>query len=215
MNIVISGTSSGIGKATALLFLSRGHFVYGIDIKDSTIKNENYKHFICDIRSKNLPKISDIDIIIANAGVQDESLAIDVNLIGTINFVNEYKQSKNLKSILFVISASARNGAEFPMYSASKGGLVSFMKNMALNLSGKGITVNSVSPGGVITPLNEHIIDNKDLYNKVLNETLLNKWADSEEIAEWIYFITVINKSMTGEDILIDNGEMLKSNFIW
>ena len=54
-----------------------------------------------------------------------------------------------------------------------------------------------------------------EIPDEVLNETLLHKWASSEEIAEWVYFITVINKSMTGEDILIDNGEMLKSNFIW
>ncbi len=49
----------------------------------------------------------------------------------------------------------------------------------------------------------------------MLNETLLNKWATAEEIAEFTYFVSVINKSMTGEDIFIDNGEKLKSNFIW
>ena len=48
-----------------------------------------------------------------------------------------------------------------------------------------------------------------------LDETLLNKWATPEEIADFVYFVSVINKSMTGEDIFIDNGEKLKSNFIW
>ena len=47
------------------------------------------------------------------------------------------------------------------------------------------------------------------------NETLLDKWASEEEIAIWAYFVTAINQSMTAQDILIDNGEMAKSNFIW
>ena len=72
-----------------------------------------------------------------------------------------------------------------------------------------------MSPGGVITPLNRHILESKDLYRKVLDETLLNKWATAGEIADFVYFVGVVNKSMTGEDVFIDNGEKLKSNFIW
>lgn len=215
MNILISGTSSGIGRATALKFLAMGHTVYGVDREDSTIDEKFYTHFKQDIRDKDLPKIKDIDIIVANAGVQDENEAIDTNLNGSIHFVNNYLNSKSLKSILIMASSSARNGAEFPLYSASKGGLLSYTKHLANELASRGVLVNSISPGGVITPLNRHIIDDEKLYEEVKNETLLHKWASAEEIAEWIYFITVINKSMTGEDILIDNGEMLRSNFIW
>ena len=39
--------------------------------------------------------------------------------------------------------------------------------------------------------------------------------VDIMDIADFVYFVSVINKSMTGEDIFIDNGEKLKSNFIW
>ena len=215
MNILISGTSSGIGRATALKFLAMGHNVFGVDREDSTIDENNYTHFKKDIRDKDLPKIKDVDVIVANAGVQDENEAIDTNLNGSIHFVNNYLNSKSLKSILIMASSSARNGAEFPLYSASKGGLLSYTKHLANELASRGILVNSISPGGVITPLNKHILDDKKLYDEVKNETLLHKWASAEEIAEWIYFITVINESMTGEDILIDNGEMLRSNFIW
>ena len=147
--------------------------------------------------------------------MQDEAEAIDTNLNGSIHFVNNYLDSESLKSILIVASSSAHNGAEFPLYSASKGGLLSYTKHLANELASRGVLVNSISPGGVITPLNRHIIDDEKLYEEVKNETLLHKWASAEDIAEWIYFITVINKSMTGEDILIDNGEMLRSNFIW
>ncbi|MBR3235822.1 MAG: SDR family oxidoreductase, partial [Atopobiaceae bacterium] len=116
---------------------------------------------------------------------------------------------------LFVASASARNGAEFPMYVASKAGIVGYMKNLALNLASRGITCNAISPGGVITPANDHILNSKRLYQAVLNETLLGKWAEASEVADLAYFLTVVNRSITGEDILMDNGEMLKSNFIW
>lgn len=45
--------------------------------------------------------------------------------------------------------------------------------------------------------------------------TLILKWANAEEIAEWAYFVTVVNKSMTAQDILIDNGEAAKAEFVW
>ena len=101
------------------------------------------------------------------------------------------------------------------MYAASKGGVVAYMKNVALRIAKYNATSNSISPGGVITSLNEHIINDEHLYQLVKNETLLDKWASEEEIATWAYFVTVINQSMTAQDILIDNGEMAKSNFIW
>ena len=112
-------------------------------------------------------------------------------------------------------SSSASNGAEFPLYAASKGGVVTYMKNVALRIAPFQATSNSISAGGVITPLNQHILDDENLYKKCLNETLLNKWAKDSEIADLTYYLTNINKSITGQDILIDNGEQLKSNFIW
>lgn len=215
MKVLISGTSRGIGKAIAENFLSFNHEVVGMDILESSIDHPNYTHYQMDIRSKDLPDIDKINIIIANAGVHEDKDAIEVNLQGSVHFVEKYLNSKELMSVLFIASASAKNGSEFPIYAASKGGLVSYMKNLASRLAPKGVTVNSISPGGVMTHSNDRIINNKEKYDAVLNETLLHKWASPEEIADWAYFITVINHSMTGEDLLIDNGEMLKSNFIW
>ncbi len=124
-------------------------------------------------------------------------------------------KGNDIKSILFIASASARSGSEFPEYVASKGGLVSYMKNVALRVAKWGATSNSLSPGGVTTDLNLRVMTDKEKWQQIMNETLLPKWASAEEIAEWAYFVTVINKSMTAEDLLIDNGEFAKSNFIW
>ena len=89
------------------------------------------------------------------------------------------------------------------------------MKSTALRIAPYGATANSLSPGGVITELNAHIIDDPELWGQVLDETMLHRWATAEEIAEWAYFVTAVNASMTAQDILIDNGEAARSNFIW
>ena len=212
MKVLVTGTSKGIGKSIATKFLEEGHDVIGFDIQKSSINNKNYTHYIQDICNE-LPDIEDIDILVNNAGIQ-EGEVIKVNLEGTINVTEKYI-NPNIKSIVFITSTSATTGSEFPEYVASKGGVLAYMKNVALRLSEYKATANSISPGGVITDLNSHILNDEKLYKAVLDETLLNKWAEPEEIADFVYFVSVINKSMTGEDIIIDNGEKLKSNFIW
>ena len=214
MKVLVTGSSSGIGLETANKFLEEGHDVFGIDIAPSRIEHEHYKHYVVDIRNE-LPDIQDVEILIMSAGAFDEADAIDVNLVATIKTAEKYSLSSSLKSVIFIASSSARNGSEFPYYVASKGGIVAYMKNLAIKLAPRKITVNSISPGAVVTPMNRHILNDPEKYKLVSEESLLKKWATPEEIADWVYFLSVVNKSMTGEDILIDNGEMLKSNFIW
>ena len=218
MKVLITGTSRGIGRACALLYLSKGHTVTGIDRNESTITDQaNYTHIQADIAG-NLPDIDGVEILVNNAGIQEEqegSDVIDVNLKGSIAVTEKYAFTPAISSVVFMASSSASNGAEFPLYAASKGGVVTYMKNTALRLASYGATCNSISAGGVLTELNAHIIQNPDLMEQCLNETLLHKWAEPEEIAQLCYYLTNINKSMTGQDLLIDNGEQLRSNFIW
>ena len=215
MKTLITGTSAGIGTAIAEKFLANGHEVIGIDVQPQTLTNSLYTHCIADIFADELPQIPDVEILVNNAGVQNTERDIDVNLKGTIRVTEKYAFHDKIKSVLFIASASARSGAEFPEYAASKGGTVAYRKNVALRLSSYSATANSLSPGGVITELNAHILNSKELWTSVMAETPLKKWATVAEIAEFAYFMTVVNKSMTGEDVLVDNGEFIKSNFIW
>lgn len=214
MNVLVTGTARGIGLAIARKFLEEGHSVWGVDLLPATLEHPAYTHMQGDICTVTV-EIPELAVLINNAGTLEEADALAVNLTGTMTFTERHMDSPALKSVLFVASASARNGAEFPRYVASKAGLVGYMKNLALNLAGRGVTVNSVSPGGVVTPSNDHILKTPALYDAVKEETLLGKWATAEEVADLVYYLTAVNRSITGEDVLMDNGEMLKSNFIW
>ncbi len=215
MKVVITGSSSGIGQAIAKEFLSHGHQVIGIDMKKSTINEPNYQHFQVDIYQGNLPEIADVEILINNAGVQNSGMDIEINLKGSIRVTETYAFQSSIKSVLFIASSSARTGSEFPEYAASKGGLVAYMKNVALRMAKYHATANSLSPGGVYTQSNNHVLKDTQLREQVLQETLLHQWATVEEIAKWANFMTVINQSMTAQDLLVDNGEDAKANFIW
>lgn len=216
MRVLITGSSKGIGLALANRFLNEGHEVYGIDILESSIDNPKYHHFIADIsKVDSLPDIKDIDVLINNAGVQNKN-DIDVNLKGTINVTKKYAFQSKIKSVLFNASASARSGFEFAEYAASKGGVVAYMKNVAVELAKYGATVNSLSLGGVLTSSNDVVINDKESWNKIMAATPLKKWMSLDEVCDWVYFLTVINKSMSGQDILVDNGELhLNSTFVW
>lgn len=216
MKLVLTGASGGIGMAIAVKFLKQNWNVVGIDVDaPAHFSHPRYTHLQADVRGK-LPAIDDVNVLITAAGVQfPEEDAIDVNLKGVVNTVETYAFQPAIRSVLNIASASARNGAEFPLYVASKAGVVGYTKNVALRLARFGATCNTLSPGGVVTASNAPVLEDDALRAAVYAESLLGKWADPEEIAEWAYFLTVVNKSMTGEDVLVDNGEILKSNFIW
>ena len=215
MKVLLTGSSSGIGRAALIKFLDCGHSVVGIDVLESPVAHRNYTHIRADIFSSELPDVDGVEILVNNAGVQDSGRDIDVNLKGTIRVTEKYAFHEGVKSVLFIASASATSGSEFPEYAASKGGLLAYMKNVALRIASFGATSNSLSPGGVITRSNDRVMSDPVLWKRIMDRTLIPKWATQEEIAEWIYFLTVVNKSMTARDVIVDNGEISKAEFVW
>ena len=99
MKILITGTSQGIGKAIAEHFLAKGHDVIGIDRQKASLTGDQYTHITCDIRNfKDLPEIPEVDVLINNAGTQNEN-DIDTNLKALIKITEKYGIQKNIKSI--------------------------------------------------------------------------------------------------------------------
>ena len=108
MKALITGTSQGIGKATAELFLKNNIEVVGVDLNESTIDHPNYKHYrdsIVNFREV----ISDLTYIVHNAGIQIGPDVISVNLEATIALDTFYRGlNPNLKAVTFNTSISGK-----------------------------------------------------------------------------------------------------------
>jgi NAD(P)-dependent dehydrogenase (short-subunit alcohol dehydrogenase family) len=215
MKVLITGTSQGIGRAVAELFLEKGHCVVGIDRQEASIEHPEYVHYICDVRDMgSLPSVDDVHILVNNAGTQNED-DIDVNLKALIRVTEKYGVREGIRSILSIGSASGHTGSEFPEYCASKGGVIAYTKNVALRVAAFGATCNSLDPGGVLTPLNDCVVNDPALWKEIMDQTPLKRWASAEEIARWAYFLTVENTFCTGQSIVVDGGESINSRFVW
>ena len=198
MRVLITGASGGIGAACVQRFLDEGHEVVGFDLLPSTIEHERYRHLIVDVRKSDaFPDDLEPQVIVNVAGTQDSADDIAANLCGTINVTERYafageglaaKPAPAIKSVVNVGSASGHTGSEFPDYAASK--------------------------GGVITPLNRCVMEDEHLWSQIMELTPLRRWATAQEIAEWIYFVGVTNRFMTGQSLLIDGGEAGRTQFI-
>lgn len=225
IRVVITGASSGMGEAAALKFLNELDYeVIGIDILPVSEKvsmhpgfSSRYKHYIANVASLgSLPDVDKVNILINNAGVQGTGFDIQVNLKGVMNCTEKYAlNNPNIKSVLNQASVSATMGTDFPQYVASKGGVISYTKWTAKDIAKYGATCNSLSFGGVLTDVNKPVMDNPRLWQQIMDLTPLKQWTTVEEAAEWIYFMTVINRSCSGQDIIIDSLESLNGVFVW
>ena len=119
--------------------------------------------------------------------------------------------------MLFNASVSALTGNEFPSYAVSKAGIIGYMKNCAIRLANSyRATCNALCFGGVLTELNENVIKNNELWQKIMDVTPLKRWASAQEAADWIYFLTVTNKFCTGQAIDVSGGERNCADlFVW
>ena len=231
MKVVITGTSRGIGREAALVFLRHGHEVHGLDVAQATISAADcpggdgsapagsYTHHICDVSDKeSLPEIPHAAIVINNAGVQTATERdIAVNLLGAMYVTERYAFQPDVRSVLFNASVSALNGNEFATYAASKAGVLGYMRHCAIRLANEyRATCNALCFGGVLTELNAPVTQDKRLWERIMDVTPLKRWTTVAEAAAWCYFMTVTNTSCTGQAIDISCGERTCADlFVW
>lgn len=217
-SVLITGTSSGIGEASAHLFVERGYQVFGIDKNPASFCNSRYCHFQVDIRDKSsLPPLVGLSYIILNAGVlYDAEDTIGTNIIGTFNCEDVYVGSNltTLESIVVLSSIAAHDGQDDRGYVASKGALISYTRYLANQLAHHGIRVNSLSPGAGETPMNRKYMV-QEVYDEVARQNLVGRWNQPDECAKAVYFFAVDATFCTGTDLLVDGGERIKTRYVY
>lgn len=234
--ILVTGASSGIGKATAIECSRMGAKVV-ITGRNEERLNETFNSLEGDGHIQILADLSNEDEIqrlvneipvlngcVNNAGYNIMSVIqfikkdnldhiMNVNLTAPIMLTHLLVKSKKIakdSSIVFTssISARGRNSVGNSMYSATKGGLSSFMKNAALELAAKRIRCNAVLPGMVETPLKEgksNITEEQWEINRQLYP--LKRFGKPEEIAYGIiYLLSDASAWVTGTELVIDGG---------
>lgn len=167
-----------------------------------------------------------IDVLVANAAArafgpildaedEDWDRLVAVNLRGTVHAcsaaVQAFRAEGERGSIVMVGSVHAVVGrTEMPIYDATKAGMLSLMRTLAIELADSGIRVNMVSPGFTITDFHLHRATAAGRDPETLWETkpgLLQRPAEPEEIAAAIAFLASEDASyITGTNLMVDGG---------
>jgi glucose 1-dehydrogenase len=92
-------------------------------------------------------------------------------------------------------------------YDAAKGGLAQLTRTLALELAPRGITVNGIAPGMILTPMNQAAIDDPDELRRREQTIPLGRAGKAEEVAELVaYLVSPAAGYMTGASLTIDGG---------
>jgi len=185
-------------------------------IKGDVSNDDDVKHLI----NETINKYKTINVLVNNAGIaidkpfldktsDDFKKTLNTNLIGpflTSKYAYNYLINSEGASI---INISSTNGIDtlYPEsidYDASKSGLISLTKNLATVFSPL-VRVNAVAPGWVKTDMNSEL--DKDFMKEEEDKILLQRFAEPEEIANVVYFISSKEASyINGEVIVVDGG---------
>lgn len=167
----------------------------------------------------------EIDILVHNAGIWNdgtlEGLSLDkwneminVNLTSTYLFAKAclpYMKKNNFGRMIFVSSTAGQRGEAYHShYAASKGGIISFTKSLAVELAPYNITVNSVAPGWVDTDMCSEVFQDKVFKEKVRKEIPVGRIATAEDIAGPILFLASdLARHINGEILNVNGGSVL------
>ena len=97
----------------------------------------------------------------------------------------------------------------FSSYCAAKGGLRMLMRNLAVELGPKNITINNIAPGAILTPLNKKLEDNEALLGRLLQNIPLGRIGTVADVAALTAFLASDEASyITGSTYVVDGGLM-------
>lgn len=202
-------------KETFLMMDGKEHLLCPFDLNDLS----EIKKIINDIISK----VGKLDGFIHSAGIEktnpvkllnteDYELVYKTNCLSAFEIVKHLDNIKNFKtggSIVLIASISgviARNGLS--AYAASKGALISSARVMASEMSRRQIRVNTVSPGTILTPMMNKVLENmpeEDKKKRVEGFPLgLGSLTDISYAC--IYLISDASRWVTGQNLIVDGG---------
>lgn len=186
--------------------------VYGCNVSDYPAVEAMMKELV--------QKYGRIDILVNNAGItrdgllmkmseEDYDTVLDTNLKGTFNCIKHISRQMlkqrsgriiNLSSVVGVYGNAGQVN-----YSASKAGVIGITKSVAKELGSRGITVNAVAPGFIITEMTDAMPE--DAKKQVSDRIAMKRLGEVADVAEAVAFLASDKAAyITGQVICVDGG---------
>ena len=228
--VLVTGASSGIGRAQALTFLENGYRVYGVDKGENPGFLNELRFFKMDLTDDLTPlftSLPEVDILCNTAGILDDYRPLHetsdedwerifaLNLTATMKITRFYLQKMLEKKSGIIINmcsiASFLAGGGGAAYTASKHALAGLTKQIALDYADQNIQVFGLAPGAVKTAMTAADFEPGGVADWVAEETPIKRWLAPQEVADVSLFLASGKAAaMQGEIIKIDGGWSLK-----
>jgi NAD(P)-dependent dehydrogenase (short-subunit alcohol dehydrogenase family) len=169
-----------------------------------------------------LDRFGKIDILINCAGrikrsptldfpEEEWTSILDTNLTGTLRACQIFGRHMLERGYGRIINIASLNSfvalSEVAAYAASKAGVASLTRSLAVEWSKKGVTVNSIAPGVFRTDLNANLLDNSPRGQELLMRTPMGRFGKTEElIGAAIYLASDAASFVTGQTLVVDGG---------
>ncbi len=224
---IVTGASSGIGKAVKEALLFHGAKVFNLDIKDTDYKTDvSDSDQVKKIIEKIVKEHGAPTFLVNNAGIEynnDGNIVtmprdkrkriLDVNLGGYMNMVDAvvpYMEKTRDGRIVNISSVQATQSClPGTMYQVTKEAILGLTRVLTLEYAKKGIRVNTVSPGGIKTEGmgNVRIEDNPAALDNLIKSTPLGRRGHAEEVANAVLFLLSSGASyINGANLVVDGG---------
>ncbi len=223
-SIVVTGGTSGIGRAIAQAFREAGAHVVAAGLPSHEERVAGVDVEIVDVAdgvaiAQLFEKIPEVHVLVNAAGIirREEEFSldvfaqvVDVNLTGVMraSMAARPKLAKTKGCIVNIASMLSFFGApKAPAYSASKGGIAQLTRSLAVAWAADGIRVNAVAPGWIATPLTRELQNDAARSEQLLARTPFGRWGLPSEVAGPVLFLSSEAASfMTGAIVTVDGG---------